>query len=475
MELPLTIALTTYNRRAWLEQAIRGALSQTFEDFELLILDRGSDDGTPELVLSFKDPRIRYVRNPPGTSRAFNGISTMHIARGRYLLIAHDDDIFLPGLARRQMDMLAAHPEMAAVGVNSNLMNEDGTLSGNTLFTLRSDRVFGPGEYTRNVLEERLWIIVAGLLIKRRMIPRSAIEEFYYGVPRSRVRRETRDATSEMNLLCYMNRKHSIGLLAEPLMNYRQHSGQDSRTYDVFRPVVDLVTELKEAARHNRMGPETMAVLEAFRYRYRAQALLGTCRNLRPAAEVLRRLKTWREKMEALAAAPAPRNALLPVGILLHQLGLGPAADPWMKVHPDPAPFRNVATRALAAWLELRAAGRNFLDGVPYRRIAVFGSVFIAALLIQEARERGLEVVACLDSNTGRQGDQLLGVPILAPQELPGIAQGLDAVIVSSEKDHLSVFEAILTKACPGFQGEIRSWLDLAPGLERDESRTRGK
>ena len=86
MSIPVTIALLTYNRSGYLKEAIEGVLSQTYRNFEFLILDNGSTDDTPDVVLSIKDDRIRYVRNPPGYTAPFNGASAIKIARGERVI-----------------------------------------------------------------------------------------------------------------------------------------------------------------------------------------------------------------------------------------------------------------------------------------------------------------------------------------------------------------------------------------------------
>lgn len=59
----ITIAIPTYNRAKLLTEAIESVLVQTYEDFELLISDNASTDETKNVVVSFKNPRIRYHRN----------------------------------------------------------------------------------------------------------------------------------------------------------------------------------------------------------------------------------------------------------------------------------------------------------------------------------------------------------------------------------------------------------------------------
>ena len=63
MSKSLTIALTTYNRPNYLSKAIKSVLNQTFKDFDLIILDNGSSQDTRHVVDTFKDSRIKYVRN----------------------------------------------------------------------------------------------------------------------------------------------------------------------------------------------------------------------------------------------------------------------------------------------------------------------------------------------------------------------------------------------------------------------------
>ena len=60
----VSVVITTYNRAAMLPRAIRSVLAQTYEDYELIIVDDCSADDTPEVTRTFVDPRIRIVRHP---------------------------------------------------------------------------------------------------------------------------------------------------------------------------------------------------------------------------------------------------------------------------------------------------------------------------------------------------------------------------------------------------------------------------
>ena len=90
----VSIVLPTYKRAHVLKSAIHSVLKQTYKNLELIIVDDNSPDTTREVVASFDDPRIRYVRNEPNLKlpRALNrGFS---LARGEYLTWTSDDNLY---------------------------------------------------------------------------------------------------------------------------------------------------------------------------------------------------------------------------------------------------------------------------------------------------------------------------------------------------------------------------------------------
>ena len=94
---PVSIILPTYNRANQIGKAIESVLAQTYEDFELIVVDDGSTDETEKVVTSYKDCRIRYHRMPEngGQSRARN--CGMKLARYDYLAFEDSDDLWRPG------------------------------------------------------------------------------------------------------------------------------------------------------------------------------------------------------------------------------------------------------------------------------------------------------------------------------------------------------------------------------------------
>ena len=121
MAIPsVSIVLPTYNRAATLPRAVESVLSQSYSDFELIIVDDGSSDQTKEVISKYKDQRIRYVyQNNSGASAARN--AGIQLARASYVAFQDSDDEWLADKLRAQMGILLARPQGQAV-VYSDLL-----------------------------------------------------------------------------------------------------------------------------------------------------------------------------------------------------------------------------------------------------------------------------------------------------------------------------------------------------------------
>ena len=90
-----TIITPTWNQAAYIEDTIKSVLEQRFEDFEYLIIDNCSDDGTEEIVRKYadKDPRITYIREPDnGQAEAIN--KGLRAAKGEVVCWINSDDYY---------------------------------------------------------------------------------------------------------------------------------------------------------------------------------------------------------------------------------------------------------------------------------------------------------------------------------------------------------------------------------------------
>ncbi len=112
----VSVVLPTYNRAHLLPRAIESVLAQTYTDFELIVVDDGSRDDTPDVMARYTDPRVRYVRYEPnqGANHARNvGVRE---ARARFVAFQDSDDDWFPEkLARNMAVFETAGPEVGVV------------------------------------------------------------------------------------------------------------------------------------------------------------------------------------------------------------------------------------------------------------------------------------------------------------------------------------------------------------------------
>ena len=112
----VSVIIPTYNRAHLLERSIQSVLDQTYQDFELIVVDDGSTDNTEEIVARFGDDRIRYIRrNQSSGSPAAPTNTGIKAARGEYIAIQDSDDEWLPGKLEKQMQVF--NNALARVGI----------------------------------------------------------------------------------------------------------------------------------------------------------------------------------------------------------------------------------------------------------------------------------------------------------------------------------------------------------------------
>jgi glycosyltransferase involved in cell wall biosynthesis len=114
----ISVVFAVYNSEAYLKEAIDSVLSQTFEDFEFIIINDGSTDSSTEIILSYKDPRIVYMDNGSNKGLIYSLNVGISKSRGKYIARMDADDIALPQRLQVQYDFMEAHPEIGICGAN---------------------------------------------------------------------------------------------------------------------------------------------------------------------------------------------------------------------------------------------------------------------------------------------------------------------------------------------------------------------
>lgn len=125
----VTVLMPVYNAERYLRQAIESILSQTFTDFEYLIVDDGSTDTSRDIIRSYHDLRIRLIENDKnqGIIKTLN--RGLALAKGEYIARQDADDISRPTRLEKQVAFLNSFPEIVLLGTEVNSIDQRGRRS----------------------------------------------------------------------------------------------------------------------------------------------------------------------------------------------------------------------------------------------------------------------------------------------------------------------------------------------------------
>ncbi len=122
----VTVLMPVYNGSDYLEESIKSILHQSFKDYEFLILDDASTDGSVDIIRGYSDPRIRLVENSENMGQVPTMNRGVELAMGRYIARLDQDDVSLPGRLEQQMDFFIANPEYLLLGTSYYLIDSAG-------------------------------------------------------------------------------------------------------------------------------------------------------------------------------------------------------------------------------------------------------------------------------------------------------------------------------------------------------------
>lgn len=130
----LSIIIPAYNVAAYVGDAVRSALDQSLRAIEVIVVDDGSTDATPDILARFSDPRLRVIRQANGGLSAARNTG-IGAARAGLIGFLDGDDLWHPDKARRHLDLLARHPAVGLTFCHSRYIDEAGAATGRVLVT----------------------------------------------------------------------------------------------------------------------------------------------------------------------------------------------------------------------------------------------------------------------------------------------------------------------------------------------------
>ena len=187
----VSIGLPVYNGQAYLGHAVESLLGQTYRDFELIVSDNASTDGTEAICRTFakRDGRVRYVRQAHNVGAAENFNRTAELACGEYFRWAAHDDVCGPRLLERCVEALDANPRAVLAQGRAAIIDPDeqviatpdGQENTELLDPAREMDSVDPARRFYDLLLRTKWCFEIFGLIRRATLMRTHLHESFYG------------------------------------------------------------------------------------------------------------------------------------------------------------------------------------------------------------------------------------------------------------------------------------------------------
>ncbi len=130
MNPKVSVVIPTYNRSNTISCAIKSVLNQTYQNFEIIVVDDSPNDETEKVIKSFNDKRIKYIHNKKKSNlpKARNQGVRESDPNSKYIAFLDDDDEWLPQFLEKTVEKLESHPELIGVCPDHLVVHEDGTV-----------------------------------------------------------------------------------------------------------------------------------------------------------------------------------------------------------------------------------------------------------------------------------------------------------------------------------------------------------
>jgi glycosyltransferase involved in cell wall biosynthesis len=149
----ISVCIPVFNGEQYIVSCIDSVLSQTFENFELLIVDNCSTDQTAEILSTYQDPRIRIFRNDQNIGSIGNFNKCIELAQGEYFVLLPHDDIIMPNMLDTFSNVLASDSLIGLVYSSYYIIDEKGDKIQRRVFAPK-DRVMSSEDALREFISQ---------------------------------------------------------------------------------------------------------------------------------------------------------------------------------------------------------------------------------------------------------------------------------------------------------------------------------
>ncbi|MBW4508773.1 MAG: glycosyltransferase family 2 protein [Scytonematopsis contorta HA4267-MV1] len=219
----VSVIVPAYNSMKYLPETLESILQQTFQDFEVLIINDGSSDNIVEWFSQIEDPRVKLIsQTNKGLSSARNtGITN---SQGEYIALLDSDDTWEKTKLEKQVNYLNQNSSIAVVHTWIKLIDEQGKSTGRIL------KSYAQGSILREVIEQN---VIACLSVIARRCCFESVSGFD----------ENLRSLEDWDIWIRIAKDYQFAVIQEPLANYRQIPTSMSKNYQVMEQSFHTVIE----------------------------------------------------------------------------------------------------------------------------------------------------------------------------------------------------------------------------------------
>ncbi len=204
----VSILMLTYNRAHFISEAILSVLAQTYQNWELFIIDDGSTDTTSEIVGRFSDPRIHYIQHKENAGLLKRRQESLTYVTSTYVAVLDSDDVWLePEKLEKQVAYLETNEKAVLVGTALIRLDEHGRKIGETRYETSDARI-------RAKLLIRNQFAHSSVLMRASAVTKTAGYRF--------------PLAEDLDLFLQLGQLGTLANLPEPMTGYRVHNESET-------------------------------------------------------------------------------------------------------------------------------------------------------------------------------------------------------------------------------------------------------
>jgi len=257
----VSVIMPTYNRRNYIRESLDSVLAQDFSDFEVIVVDDGSTDGTEEVVRPYQD-RIRYIRQENRGAGAARNIG-IRKARGQYIAFMDSDDLSKPHHLKCLSSFLDRNPECAMVVSNGGYLEGNYRNRSTIISSKRVKRLEQRGVTVKELFDGRV-VRLQGTMTRKSVLEEVGLLDEWFRM------------SYDLDIALRIIKDHQIGFINEEVYLWRQHgdnisSNDELRSRENLRALEKLAVDFPEGV--EQIGTRAFYNLCAHRYYRLAKAL----------------------------------------------------------------------------------------------------------------------------------------------------------------------------------------------------------